>query len=230
VGLGLCIDALIFMNLSCVQPGYADLIRNTAGGSCPEFWFNRYQTLIAALIALLGAAITVNMMWRQTEAMRADEAVTHLARYLSAFLDLMIRYHDLEPMQDNEKVEDAQPRIRDFDNSTDVQTIREAMTDAALGPDRFVVGTFVARMRGAAFVQFYGQPDTAVNAISVDPLYRALCDSVGQRRGLLREGVTVYDISKIALIDANEINEAHREKRKPLLPTNGPDLIGQEVS
>ena len=91
MGFGLFIDALIFMNLNCAQSGYAELIRSTAGGSCPEFWFNRYQTLIAAMIALLGAAITVNAMWRQTEAMRADEAITRLARYSGAFLDMMIQ-------------------------------------------------------------------------------------------------------------------------------------------
>jgi hypothetical protein len=191
VGLGLFIAALIFMNLSCARPGYAELIRTTAGGSCPEFWFNRYQTLIAALIALLGAAVTVNMMWRQTEAMRADAAETRLARYLGAFLDLMIRYHEVEPMRDNETEEKAEPRLRVFNDTTDVQTIREAMIDAALGPDRFIVETFVRRSRAAALARFYGQPDTEANAISVDPLYRALCESVRQRREFLREGLSV---------------------------------------
>jgi hypothetical protein len=69
------------MNLSCTQPLYADLIKTTAGGSCLEFWFNRYQTFIAAVVALFGAALTVNTMWRQTEAVRADEAEMRLARY-----------------------------------------------------------------------------------------------------------------------------------------------------
>jgi hypothetical protein len=217
IGLGLFIDALFFMNLSCTQPLYAELIRATAGGSCPDFWFNRYQTLIAALIALLGAVVTVNALWRQTEAMRADQAEMRLARYSGAFLDVMIRYHDLEPMRDNETEAEAKPRFRVFDDTTDAQAIREAMIDAALGLDRFIVGTFVSRTRLAALARFYGQPDTDANAISVDPIYRALCRSVLQRRELLREGVRVYDISKIALIDANEVTAAHREKREPLL-------------
>jgi hypothetical protein len=173
--------------------------------------------LIAALIALLGAVVTVNALWRQTEAMRADQAEMRLARYSSAFLDVMIRYHDLEPMRDNETEAEAKPRFRVFDDTTDAQAIREAMIDAALGLDRFIVGTFVSRTRLAALARFYGQPDTDANAISVDPIYRALCRSVLQRRELLREGVRVYDISKIALIDANEVTAAHREKREPLL-------------
>jgi hypothetical protein len=160
IGLGLFIDALFFMNLSCTQPLYAELIRTTAGGSCPKFWINRYQTFVAALIALLGATITVNAMWRQTESMRADQAEMRLARYSAAFLDMMIRYHDLEPMRDNEIGDEAKPRYRVFDNATDAQTIREAMIDAALGPDRYIVGTFVARARLAALARFYGQPDT----------------------------------------------------------------------
>jgi len=196
IGLGLFIDALFFMNLSCTQPLYAELIRTTAGGSCPEFWFYRYQTLIAALIALLGAAVTVNAMWRQTEATRADAAEMRLARYSGAFLDVMIRYHELEPMRDNETEAEAKPRYRAFDSTTDAQTIREAMIDAALGPDRFIVGTFVSRTRLAGLARFYEEPDAEANAISVDPIYRALCRSVLQRTELLREGARVYDISK----------------------------------
>jgi hypothetical protein len=213
LSLGLFIDALFFMNLSCTQPLYADLIRTTAGGSCPEFWFNRYQTFIAAVVALIGAALTVNTMWRQTEAVRADEAEMRLARYSGALLDVMLRYNDVEPTADNAD----NLTFRDFDKATDIQTIREAMIDAALGPDRVIVATLMHRARVAALATYHEQLDVESNAISVVPIYKALCASIFQRREMLREGTSVYDISKIAFVDAHEINAAHEERREPIL-------------
>jgi hypothetical protein len=213
LSLGLFIDALFFMNLSCTQPLYADLIKTTAGGSCPEFWLNRYQTFIAAVVALLGAALTVNTMWRQTEAVRADEAEMRLARYSGALLDVMLRYSNVEPSPDDTD----NPTFRDFDRATDVQSIREAMIDAVLGPDRFIVATLMSRARLAALATFHVELDEESNDISLVPIYEALCLSIAQRREMLREGTSVYDISKIALIDAREISAAHEERRKPLL-------------
>ena len=207
--------AIWFAASSCFQPSYMKLIDETAGGYCVEFWLNRYQAFIAALIALLGAAVTVNTMWRQTEATRADEAERRMARYSSAFLDAMIQYTDLEPMRSNEAIQDAKPRYEIFDAATNVPAIREAMIDAVLGPDWYIVGTFVDRMRLATLTRFYAQPDPLENAISVDPLFKALCSSIVQRQELLREGASVFQVSKIAFIDAEEVAKAHTEKRVP---------------
>jgi hypothetical protein len=201
------------MNLSCTQPLYADLIKATAGGSCPEFWFNRYQTFIAAVVALFGAALTVNTMWRQTETARADEAEMRLARYASALLDVMLLYHDVEAPPDGAD----NSTFRDFDKATDAQIIREAMVDAVLGPDRFLVATLVSRARLAAMAVFYEQLDEDSNGLSITPIYNALLASISLRKEMLREGMSVYDISKVALIDTQEVTLAHEERREPLL-------------
>ena len=51
---------------SCDVPTWAKLIEQS-GGSCPEFWFNRYQTLVAGTAALIGAWITVRASRQHTE-------------------------------------------------------------------------------------------------------------------------------------------------------------------
>jgi hypothetical protein len=52
---------------------------------------------------------------------------------------------------------------------------------------------------------------------SVVPIYEALCASILQRREMLREGMSVYEISKMSLIDAHEVTAAHEKHRKALL-------------
>lgn len=55
---------------SC-ESGFAAVeIRKKAAAGCGEFWFNRYQTSIAALGALLAALIAARPVWRQLGEMR----------------------------------------------------------------------------------------------------------------------------------------------------------------
>jgi hypothetical protein len=136
-----------------------------------------------------------------------------LARYSGALLDVMLRYNDVEPTA--ESADNC--TFRDFDKATDVQTIREAMIDSALGPDRFMVATLVSRAGLAALAVHFEQLDPDANEISIVPIYEALCASILQRREMLREGMSVYEISKMSLIDAHEVTAAHEQHRKALL-------------
>jgi hypothetical protein len=62
-----------------------------------EFWLNRYQTLIAGLIALAGAWWTVRAMQRQTESVRSDAAERALTRYAVALQTVMQKYQAVRP-------------------------------------------------------------------------------------------------------------------------------------
>jgi hypothetical protein len=64
---------------------------------------------------------------------------------------------------------------------------------------------------------FYEQLDEDSNGLSITPIYNALLASISLRKEMLREGMSVYDISKVALIDTQEVTLAHEERREPLL-------------
>jgi hypothetical protein len=57
--LPVAIWALLLMLIAkCQSPGYTKLVAE-AGNSCLEFWFNRYQTFIAGVLAITGALATI---------------------------------------------------------------------------------------------------------------------------------------------------------------------------
>lgn len=53
---------------ACRNPAWAPVLNSAQ--SCPEFWFNRYQSLIGALIALIAALVAVRPVWRQLAEMK----------------------------------------------------------------------------------------------------------------------------------------------------------------
>src|SRR6476619_6125296 len=74
---------------SCQAGSWKQLLGQASSSSCVEFWLNRYQTLLAALAALLAAWITVNAIRHQTETARVDEAERALNEYEVASLEVM---------------------------------------------------------------------------------------------------------------------------------------------
>lgn len=45
--------------LACANPGKRTAMKIVEANGCVEFWFNRYQSLIGGILALIGAALTV---------------------------------------------------------------------------------------------------------------------------------------------------------------------------
>src|SRR4051794_32610977 len=91
--LGIAINLFVWAGYSCSSPSWAKII-DLGSGSCAEFWFNRYQTLIAGFAALGGAWITVAAMRQQAETARADEADRRLTRYAASLGTTYGKYGD----------------------------------------------------------------------------------------------------------------------------------------
>jgi hypothetical protein len=75
----------IWMNAVCALPAVAE----TKPISCAEFWFNRYQTFLAAILAFLGAAATIAVVRYQT--LSADKVARRTEREAEAALKEIIR-------------------------------------------------------------------------------------------------------------------------------------------
>ena len=121
-----------------------------------EFWLNRYQTLIAACIALFAAWITVTETRRHAEQSRRDNAERALTRYSMLILDVMDRYGQVFVPQDEAE---ALTRLKAFQDATDDVGIRSAMADSLFGRDQPMVAFFLNSARFAALAHAYGRDD-----------------------------------------------------------------------
>jgi hypothetical protein len=180
--VGLSIWALLSVIESCSSPSYAKLISD-AGGSCTEYWFNRYQTFIAALIAFGGAATTIFTMWRQTERAAADGAVNALNRY-AALLRTIITYY-----QDAYR-DDMFQKLLASANGPEARLIS---ADNLLGPDQEAVSAFLDRAVTAAETTRRRETNKPVQK-QVGPIYTACIESIWYRKHHLQQGGAVRDL------------------------------------
>ena len=204
--IALSIDASLFLIWSCSQPSYIKLIGD-AGGSCTEYWFNRYQTFIAAIIAIAGAAVTVNTMWRQTERASADAALNTLNRYAATLQTIYNCY-------DNSYQDEMLRKLEMTANSTEA---RVAMADNLLGPDQDIFGAFLDRAISAARLKRSPANSDKPMLKQVVPLYKACIESLFYRKHHLQNGGAVADLYGLSLIDRNELTTAWEENRRPNL-------------
>ena len=68
LALAVVISLGYFAWAACRNPSWAAVLNGAR--SCPEFWFNRYQGLFGALIALIAAIVAVRPVWRQLMEMK----------------------------------------------------------------------------------------------------------------------------------------------------------------
>src|SRR3974390_312844 len=93
---------------SCQTGSWKQLVGQGSSSSCIEFWLNRYQTLLAGLVALFAAWITVNAIRMQTETARVDEAERALNQYAIAILEVMQKYEAVPVALTHETRRDAE--------------------------------------------------------------------------------------------------------------------------
>jgi len=140
VALGM--NLLSWVTRSCDAPLWIKLIE-TNGGSCVEFWFNRYQTLIGGLAALCGAWINIKAMHRQSETLRSDEAERRLSRYAAALLTVMEKHENAKAIPDGNPPAEGEAYLRDLNAATDGDP-RQAMMDGIMGLDKAMVALLLA--------------------------------------------------------------------------------------
>jgi hypothetical protein len=198
---------------SCASPSWSKLI-DAGGGSCVEFWLNRYQTLIAGLAALGGAWITIRTMQRQTETLRSDEADRRLSSYASALLSIMEQHENAKAPAEGESMAEAEANLRRLNDTTD-GIGRQAMLDSIMGPDKAMVAMFINACRFSALGRVYGNSETLQYTKLTWPLYTALTNGIMKRRSMLSEGAKVSDLYTLSTIDHKEVGRAFIEDRRP---------------
>lgn len=205
-------DLCVWMMSSCGDQPWAKLID---GGSCAEFWFNRYQTLLGGMAALAAAWMTVRTMHRQAETERADEAERRLTRYASALLDILDVHEKIRPLAPGAALADADVALRELNTAIDGEA-RQATLDNIMGPDKTMVAFFTNCCRFSAAEVVFGKPDRQHRNM-VWPLYAALTDGIRQRQTKLLSGARVSDLYNFSTIDQGEVNRALIERRQPQL-------------
>jgi hypothetical protein len=216
VAFAASINLVFWLIWSCDSPRWESLIR-TNSGSCAEFWFNRYQTLIASIAALLGAFITIRTMQRQTETVRSDAADRRLSQYATAIDELMTKYEAASYYRERPPSEVAARDMDEFRQAADSPVLREASTDGILGPDTIMVRLFVST--AGATVGF--NPDRREkDDISrlLFPLSGMLTNGIAERQRMLMVGGKVSDLYSFTNIDHDKFIEAYIHGRPPKYP------------
>ncbi|HZR75669.1 hypothetical protein [Bradyrhizobium sp.] len=203
--IGISINVTLFVVETCSAASYAKLISD-AGGSCTEYWLNRYQTFIAAIIAFTGAALTILMMRRQTERTSADAAVNSLNRY-AAILRTTVSYY--EECYNQEMFQ----KLLAAANGTEARLIS---ADNLLGPDQEAVSAFLDRSITAANAKRRGEVGGRAQK-HVGPIYTACIESIWYRKHHLEHGGKVADLYRLGFIDIDELVKAWEENREPKL-------------
>ena len=213
--LGLCIGAILVAVLAMLR-GATPPLESAGAVSWPDYWLNRYQTLIAGIAALVVAGITIRVMRRQIETARADEADRALTRYAIAILDVMQKYEEATPASGDETLEDAQKRLSALRDATDEPTMKAAMMDTVLGLDQPVIAMFVNNCRFSAVARVHDRADQMRHTNMVWPLYIALTNGITRRKALLRDGARVSELYTLSTIDQDECRRTFVEGRPPL--------------
>jgi hypothetical protein len=210
VGLGINIGFWLIQ--SCDAPLWLKLIE-AGGGSCAEFWLNRYQTLIGGGAALAGAWITIRAMYRQSETLRSDEADRRLSRYAAALLSVMEKHENAKPIPDGEPTAEGEAYLRDLNATTDGDA-RQAMTDGIMGPDKSMVALFINSCRFSAIAKVFGRPDNRHTNMTW-PLYMALTNGITVRQAMLLKGAKISDLYDLSTIDHKEVQRAFVANEMP---------------
>jgi hypothetical protein len=82
----LAINAMPWLWTACRNPAWATVLNGAQ--SCPEFWLNRYQGLIGALVALGAAFVAVRPVWRQLAEMKRQADHTKYEQMRKRSLEL----------------------------------------------------------------------------------------------------------------------------------------------
>jgi hypothetical protein len=211
------IHVLAWLVDSCSRTIITKALIDGTAASCGEFWLNRYQSMIAGLVALLGAWLTIRTMRHQTAVSRADDADRRLSRYVAAVKNMMSALQDVDqPHPDNSDFDRCFKTLEAYEKVADDASISEAMADGILGEDArmlaFLKNTADKRASGLVFGR-----DTTSEAMVLDPLCFALLESFNRRQDRLRRGATVEELRAIVLIDRGEVYRSIQEKRPPIL-------------
>ena len=215
--LGLCIGAtlvLVILFIGVLRDATPPL-ESARAASWPDYWLNRYQTLIAGIAALVAALIAVQLAWRQGGRARADQAEQALTRYATAILAVMRTHEAATPPSGDETMEDAQKRLDALRDATDHPIMIAAMMDSVLGEDAPMIAMFNNSCRFSAVGHVYGKGDQTHHRNLIWPLYTALSNGISRRKALLREGARVSDLYTLSTIDQHECGRAFIEGRAP---------------
>ena len=211
--VGVAINIFAWLQQTCTQPLVLTAVEGRAAAGCAEFWLNRYQTLIAAILAIAGAWLTIQAMRRQTDAQRGDAADQRLSRYATTFNKMMIA---LDQVEEANMHKSASEMLRPFDEASDHPILSEALTDGIFGTDTEMIGWFLNNASTFAYSTAHGTNDDGAAHV-VFPLFIAISESITMRQELLRRGRSVEDLYVLGLIDTKEVYAAYEERRPPRL-------------
>jgi hypothetical protein len=171
----------------------------TLVSGCAEYWFHRYQTLIAGLVALLAGLVVIHDIRCHTEASRADQAERMLTGLADAIVDIMQKYEAvfaLEPDPSNDR-----ELLQKLEAATDRSEIKSGLIDSLMGQDAAMLALYVNHCRFSATRRMSRREDQMSDNKIIWPLYAELIDSINQRKAELRNGTRVSTLYDMSLID-----------------------------
>ncbi|WP_457488901.1 hypothetical protein [Tardiphaga sp. P5_C10] len=210
VAFAAAIHVLSWLVQSCAQPVVLKAMSDGAAASCGEYWLNRYQSLLAGLVAILSAWLTIGGMRHQTEAARGDTAIKSLSEYAAAIGAIMGRFTAVEPRSNpnvtNERREIATRALRE---SIDNPIVQRALTDPIIGGDGGALALFMNLAISAALYPQAGDMAERQPWLLVWPLYMDLTNSIAQRQALIMSGKPTAHLYKMSRINQRKYRDAY---------------------
>jgi hypothetical protein len=200
IGFAIAVNVCSWLMLTCDHEPWAGLIN---GGSCAEFWLNRYQAFIAGMAALGGAWITIATMRRQSERARSDEAERRLALYAVGLLDLMKNYGWCTEFGIGQT--EALKRIEDLKVASNSPVLRGALMDGILGPEINMLSLFLNLIVVAAAAHVNGNHHYDD---MIWPLYMSLTEDINTRQSMLMAGAKVSELYPFGTINHEKYHRA----------------------
>jgi hypothetical protein len=187
-------------------------IAREAHAGCTEYWFNRYQTLMAAIAALSAAGIAVAWDRRRLDRERADAADRQLGKYASKLIDVAFLHANITLMETAEQKQAAWGQLAE---TIDSEQFRQALIDPLMGEDTHALGGLQLCAKFGGLATAHGQNEFVFAKQAVQPLYLALQTSIRQRRAALQKGRRIEELYDLRLIDLTPFVPAFQEVNAP---------------
>jgi hypothetical protein len=202
IGVVVGLELFVWLLATCSSPDWTKLIEGS-GGSCVEFWFNRYQSLIAGLLALGGAWITVQTMKNQSERSRADEAERRLAQYAAAIRTVEMEYR--KATADDAGQTEALKRIEDLRVAANAPILVAALMDSILGPETEMLSRYLYFVVADASAKAHG---SRMRYDFVWGLFMDITGDIIRRQEILASGGRISELYNYGTIDHTKYDEA----------------------
>jgi hypothetical protein len=182
----------IYTGRACKAPAYA-----AAGGwQCLEFWVNRYQTLLASLIALAAAALAYFSAISTAEQARSDVAADQMRTYSVGIRKVFQAYSDATRF--NIDAPSRELAVKTCASVAKSEEMLAALVDPNFGPDVEVLSLFLNRAASAL-------PE---HATTLWTAYLDVTAALERKQAFLRQGGRVDELPEMAVIDVGRYREA----------------------